>query len=348
MKADLGANTIMEITARNINQAFYRGMINMLTLSKQRPECVRDSRNGRVLKYPKPWMTTYQNPLERVLMYPERKSNPFFHFFEGLWMIAGRDDVKFLSQFVPRMRTFSDDGITYHSAYGKRIADQIPTAVKMLKKDPTTRQCVLQIWDKTKDLDMNSKDLPCNNLVYLSIEDGELNMTVCNRSNDMMWGAYGANVVHFSMIQEYIAGKVGVEVGEYTQFSNNMHVYLDSGPFPGFLERSNIDFKDYYGVMIDDPSNGTKVNLAEPYPMFEPGCGTKDWEDDLFYFFHIFDISEDANYYVNTNNLVTPFFREVVAPMWNSFISRGEPDVIDDIQASDWRLAVKQFYNIGS
>ena len=33
----------------------------------------------------------------------------------------------------------------------------------------------------------------------------KLCMTVCNRSNDMLWGAYGANVVHMSMLQEFVA-----------------------------------------------------------------------------------------------------------------------------------------------
>jgi len=54
-----------------------------------------------------------------------------------------------------------------------------------------------------------------------------LNMTVFNRSNDMVYGALGANVVHFSVLQEYMAACIGVEVGTYYQVSSNMHVYLD-------------------------------------------------------------------------------------------------------------------------
>lgn len=52
-----------------------------------------------------------------------------------------------------------------------------------------------------------------------------LDMTVINRSNDMIWGMLGANVVHFSFLQEYMAARLGVEVGMYRQFSNNLHVY---------------------------------------------------------------------------------------------------------------------------
>ena len=54
-----------------------------------------------------------------------------------------------------------------------------------------------------------------------------LDMTVLCRSNDAVWGAYGANAVHFSVLQEYLAARIGVEVGLLYQVSNNFHVYQD-------------------------------------------------------------------------------------------------------------------------
>ena len=50
-------------------------------------------------------------------------------------------------------------------------------------------------------------------------------MVVFNRSNDIVWGAYGANAVQFSMLQEYIAAHIGVPVGWYEQVSTNFHAY---------------------------------------------------------------------------------------------------------------------------
>ena len=38
---------------------------------------------------------------------------------------------------------------------------------------------------------------------------------------------YGANAVHFSMVQEYVASMVGMAVGKYYQVSNNAHIYMD-------------------------------------------------------------------------------------------------------------------------
>jgi hypothetical protein len=76
------------------------------------------------------------------------------------------------------------------------------------------------------------KDRPCNTHAYLRVREVDgvfnslvLDMTVCCRSNDIVLGAYGANAVHFSFLQEYLAAMIGVHVGTYYQISNNYHVY---------------------------------------------------------------------------------------------------------------------------
>ena len=84
------------------------------------------------------------------------------------------------------------------------------------------------MWDAKKDLThLNiSKDLPCNTHVYFSIRDGFLDMTVCNRSNDLIWGCCGANAVHMSYLQEYVAIMCGVDIGFYTQsYLESHHEY---------------------------------------------------------------------------------------------------------------------------
>lgn len=93
-----------------------------------------------------------------------------------------------------------------------------------------------------KSGETGSKDVCCNLSVIFSIRDCSgwnsihdehqelhyLDMTVFNRSNDLIWGTLGANAVHFSFLQEYMANMLGVEVGYYNQISNNLHVYLNN------------------------------------------------------------------------------------------------------------------------
>lgn len=135
---------------------------------------------------------------------------------------------------------------------GSRALDQLTALVKELRGNPSSRQAVLTMWDPTTDLGVEGlKDRPCNTHVYFRVQDlspyrdppvtdqnsaeieaaivaggyAVLNMTVLCRSNDAIMGAYGANAVHFSVLQEYLASKIGVRVGTYYQVSNNFHAY---------------------------------------------------------------------------------------------------------------------------
>lgn len=83
------------------------------------------------------------------------------------------------------------------------------------------------------------RDRPCNTQAYLRVrrvnrdlDEGSwncgpqfLDMMVTCRSNDIIMGAYGANAVHFSVLLEYLAARIGVAPGRYTQVSWNYHAY---------------------------------------------------------------------------------------------------------------------------
>ena len=217
------------VYARNVSEALYIGLM----LLQDKGEWV-ESRSGHVIEYPSPVMTVYKRPEERVLFYPSRDANPFFHLFEALWMLAGRDDLKFVSRFNKRMKDFSDDGVTLNGAYGYRWKEyfsknQLDLLIFHLREQPESRRAVLQMWS-TDDLsktfnEPSCKDVPCNTQIYFKIKHGRLQMTVTCRSNDIIWGTYGANAVHFSILQEYIAARVGVEMGTYYHLSDSFHAY---------------------------------------------------------------------------------------------------------------------------
>lgn len=233
------------INASNINDATYHGLRHLLANGTVEP-----SRNGKVIVAEGPVCTVYEKPLERVLFSPLRDANPFFHLMESLWMLAGRNDIAWPVKFNSKFVNYSDDGKSQFGAYGWRWRDffgydQLDKIIKELQANPASRRCVLAMWNayelgEYEDADSTllehcdlyvathgGKDVPCNTHAYFDCRGGVLNMTVCNRSNDVVWGAYGANAVHFSFLQEYIAAKVGVPVGVYRQFSNNFHAYLD-------------------------------------------------------------------------------------------------------------------------
>lgn len=214
------------LEARNVHEALPKAMWMM-----SREGVPRESRNGPVLVHPDPVTTVYVAPKERVLFWPQREANPAFHLYESLWMLAGRNDLAPLVRYVKTFGQFSDDGVTLYGAYGYRWRmamddDQLAVIARRLRENPDDRRCVLQIWMGQYDLDRDTKDLPCNLTVTFQVNVFcALDMTVFNRSNDIVLGAYGANAVHFSVLHEYMAIWIGIPVGVYRQVSCNWHAY---------------------------------------------------------------------------------------------------------------------------
>src|SRR4030042_825585 len=149
------------ITVRNVQEALPTALVLLSAYGVQ-----RDSRNGPVKLVTEPVATVYTNPTERVLFWGERDANPFFHLYESLWMLAGRNDIEPLTRYVKRIADYSDDGVTLNDAYGHRwrkyfLRDQLSIIVRRLREDPNDRRSILQMWDAYHDLDYSSKALPC-------------------------------------------------------------------------------------------------------------------------------------------------------------------------------------------
>lgn len=221
------------IHGRNVNDAYQSGLRFMSEYG-----IPSDSRNGRVLRIPDPVATVYRRPQERVLFSAQRDANPFFHLFEALWMLNGNNDVATMDQFLSSFKTFSDDGETFYGAYGHRWRhwprsggpdfDQLRIVIAALKRNPDDRRVIIGMWDPERDLMHDGKDVPCNTTIKVGIVQGVLKMIVFCRSNDIIFGAYGANAVHMSFLQEYLARCIGVPMGSYTQISADYHAYVDT------------------------------------------------------------------------------------------------------------------------
>ena len=326
------------IDVRNVTEALYEGL-RYLRVSGE----LQKSRGGDVMVAPGPVTTLYRAPEERVLVDPLRDANPFFHFMEALWMIAGRNDVAWISKFSGGIAQYSDNGETFHGAYGYRWRhhwscdgiqkDQVAMIIQALKDNPDCRRQILQMWDVDVDLGKTGKDFPCNQSAHFQIRDGRLDMTVFNRSNDAVWGAHGANAVHFSMLLEYMAAQIGVKVGRYWQVSDNYHVYMD------LMEKK--DLWKLADKAADWPSFAGQPNpykgKIKPYPMVKDPVA---WDRDLAMFME--NGTECYGY-------SEPFFRRVAVPMlraWNTY-KEGDKEAasreLDSCSATDWKKACQEW-----
>lgn len=325
----------MEIRARNVNDALNSALWWLKVAGVE-----ETSRNGTVLAAPEPVTITYTQPLERVLWWPERDANPFFHLLESLWMLAGRNDVAFPATYAKQIAQYSDNGTHLNGAYGYRWStwfkhDQLDWVVNELTQHRNTRRAVLGMWDPTHDpktVHAGGKDVPCNTHIYFDIRDGALNMTVCNRSNDLIWGCCGANAVHFTFLLEYVAAMVGVPVGAYRQFTNNLHLY-HSVPNAGI----------YLRPPTETPEDLYLCGSARPAKLMSADSAT--WHADLRKFF------DDCDHQVGTAGAkyVDPFFMHTVRPLMWAHAAYKTHDMgaamhwVGDCAATDWALACTQW-----
>lgn len=266
---------------------------------------------------------------------------------------------------------YAEPGGLMWGTYGHRWRshfeqDQLQDIVHRLRRNPRDRRIVLSMWDPSYDLvgpeDIDEdgvadwgahpepRDLPCNTHVYFRVrnedplldgrdvmtENGQLehqvlDMTVLCRSNDIVWGAYGANAVHFSVLQEYMAAAIGVGVGIYYQMSNNYHLYTErfAKMLPGWGGAPS------YNPYLHLASGGSRVM---PMRMVtQPQEFLRDCER------FVFDPSWDQAIYANS------WFSQVAVPMRQAHLAFKHGDVLtaqhimDQIAASDWRLACQQW-----
>ena len=343
-------------TARTVSEALHNGLHAIRIHGIAKP-----SRVGDVLVMPYPVLTVYQNPMNRVLFSPMRDANPFFHVMESLWMLAGRNDLPWLTRFNKRFAAYSDDGgATQPGAYGYRWRnyfghDQLMDIILELKQNPDSRRAVLTMWDggartswaaeamikeygqpgDSYAAAMGSADVPCNTHAYFDTIDGRLNMTVCCRSNDIIWGAYGANAVHFSFLLEFLASATGIPMGVYRQFSNNFHLYTNVVPRDNLMAMARDAWNSDKYLMKETANALNKVPVVPPLrqvPLMQRGLEAFQADLDAF-------MNEEAH------DFAEPFFEGVVLPMYEAHRFYREKNfdgaitVAEIIRAEDWRIA---------
>lgn len=289
---------------------------DVLHWAKVHPGLKQGSRVGQVLRLPAPLMLVHKTPRHRVLIDPARNANPFFHLMEFIWMCAGSNEG-WITRFNKQMEQYmekSEGGDYFYAAYGWRWRhhfdeDQIASAISMLRRDHTTRRVYVGIWDPKYDLRANAADLPCNVGFALQYDiDDRLDMFVFNRSNDLIWGLLGSNVVHFTMLHEVICNCLRADEGRVVFTTVNPHIY----------ER-------HWGL-LENPA--APVHHFDPRPLAAESWDA--WVEDCE---HFLDEGPSGRYY-------HMFFKDVAIPMYRAYIDKDEGQ-LHHILASDWREACK-------
>lgn len=160
----------------------------------------------------------------------ENRGKPFSALGELLWYLSGSDRLEFIAPYVSEYAKDAVDGVL-EGAYGPRLLamrgniDQFASIENLLKRKRGSRRAVIQLFN-AEDIAVDHKEIPCTTTLQFHLRGELLHMSVTLRSNDAYWGL-PHDVFCFTMLQEMMARRLGVEIGEYYQYVGSMHVYKD-------------------------------------------------------------------------------------------------------------------------
>ncbi|MBK8266470.1 MAG: thymidylate synthase [Nannocystis sp.] len=169
------------------------------------------------------------DPRQRVPFIPSRRVNIVFNFAEALWYLTGRDDLEFIGYYASTMRRYSMDSQRLTgTAYGKKLfggpPHQYDTLIEVLKSDPDSKRAVVQIFDMNELRVPNNIDVSCTLGLQFLLREGRLHSIAYMRANDAFRGMV-SDLFSFTLIQEFLACELGVELGTYTHVAGSLHVY---------------------------------------------------------------------------------------------------------------------------
>lgn len=202
------------------------------------------------------------DPRQRVFSKFGRRANPFFQAAETVWILNGSSHSEWLLYFNSQMGKFLDaNSPHFHAPYGERMlrwgqnsrldedqppVNQIRSVINELSADPASRRAVMIFGHPAWDLPaIETNDRPCNIAFTFKIRGGRLHMTTFNRSNDLILGLSFTNVCQFTTIQEVISTALGVGLGEYTHWSDSLHMYQDDPVFSHMEQGDRFDLYNY-------------------------------------------------------------------------------------------------------
>ena len=157
----------------------------------------------------------------------EDRGRPFSALGELMWYLSGTDDIPFITSYIKNYQNEVGTDGTINGAYGPRLfsrygLDQLHAVKSLLERKRGSRRAVVQIYSAT-DLTVND-EVPCTTTLQFFVRNDLLHLSASLRSNDAYLGL-PHDVFCFTMIQEMMARRLGLEVGEYIQMIGSFHFY---------------------------------------------------------------------------------------------------------------------------
>lgn len=183
----------------------------------------RTAPRGEATLEVRPLVFTLLKPYNRLVTFKGRGLNSAFALVEAFQLIAGITDGEQQVRFNSNISNWLGEDGQIEAPYGVAIRDQLPEVIRLLQRDPDSRQAVVTVYDG-KEHFRPMKNVPCTCDLQFFVRKGELEMIAHMRSNDLWWGM-PYDVFQFTALQEAVAAAVGRPVGKYTHLAGSGHLY---------------------------------------------------------------------------------------------------------------------------
>ena len=138
-----------------------------------------------------------------------------------------------------------------------RHINQIQNVIDLIKTNPNSRRMVVSAWNPTV---LDEIALPsCHAFFIFNVINGKLNCHLTQRSGDIALGI-PFNLACYATLTQMIAQETGLELGEFSHFINDAHIYVDHidglevqlkrDPLP--LSHLEIADKPFWELTFDD------------------------------------------------------------------------------------------------
>lgn len=221
-------------------------------------------------------------PRSRIISSLARPINLGFAFGNFMYQFMETDSVEPLLYYNPITTKFSDDGVSLHGAYGPRIIRQLESVIAMLKADPASRRAVVTIFSGAVD-HIDSKDIPCPISMQFFVRHRRLHCITTFRSQNIVM-VYPYDIFLFTMLHEWVAVHVGLDVGMHIQNTGSMHFYenemnlaneiLDQESYGYTMPRMSKPESGEWSAIMHYERNvrlwGDQLMPAPDFPMVDP------------------------------------------------------------------------------
>lgn len=171
------------------------------------------------------------DPRDRIVYVPARRTNIVFCFAEALWYLWGRDDLEMISYYAPRLARYSADGQTLRgSAYGPKLftpgrdgRSQWDCVTGLLAGERGSKRAVVSFFQPAELTDASNPDVSCTLGLQFLIREQRLHAAAFMRGNDAVVGLL-SDVFSFTLIHEFMAAHLGVQPGTYAHHVGSMHI----------------------------------------------------------------------------------------------------------------------------